>query len=312
VPPTLVDYVDPFIRETTGAQPSSTPKTYRSALRKFFEFLGPRGLDVDAITEFAEWLTVAPATKANYLSAVAGFFRYLNAIGAIEPSAADLERLRSFLRKARKVGERLPKLPPESVITALLNQARMYAPRDFASKETARRLKLVYLRNIAMLEALRSSGMRVAELVTLRCGDLDYCEHAARVTGKGQKQRKVYFDEIAWSALWDYLRERDGTRHENALPVFAGHTRNTRGVPPITTDTVRDTLEDLARQAQIEIAITPHWFRHAFATKLLEATDDLALVQDALGHASPATTRIYAKVSSKRLREAHRQAFDKK
>jgi site-specific recombinase XerD len=72
---------------------------------------------------------------------------------------------------------------------------------------------------------------------------------------------------------------------------------------------VRLVFNELARAAGIEIAMTPHSLRHAFATRVLEATGDLAVVQDMLGHSSPATTRIYAKVSSKRMRDAHRAAF---
>jgi integrase len=81
-------------------------------------------------------------------------------------------------------------------------------------------------------------------------------------------------------------------------------------VLPLTTYTVRLVFNVCARDANIEIAMTPHSLRHAFATKVLEATGDLAVVQDMLGHSSPAATRIYAKVSSKRMREAHRSAFN--
>ncbi|MBI3742367.1 MAG: tyrosine-type recombinase/integrase [Chloroflexi bacterium] len=78
---------------------------------------------------------------------------------------------------------------------------------------------------------------------------------------------------------------------------------------PLTTDAVRLVFSELAHAAGIEITMTPHSLRHAFATKLLDATGDLAVVQDMLGHSSPTTTRIYAQVSSKRMREADRAAF---
>jgi site-specific recombinase XerD len=94
------------------------------------------------------------------------------------------------------------------------------------------------------------------------------------------------------------------------LPLFARHDRRvSTKVLPMTTDGVRLVFNELARAARIEIVMTPHSLRHAFATKMLDATGDLAVVQDMLGHSSPATTRIYAKVSSKRMRDAHRAAF---
>jgi site-specific recombinase XerD len=164
-----------------------------------------------------------------------------------------------------------------------------------------------------MLEALRASGMRVGELVTLKRDDLDHRNHSARVTGKGDKQRIVYFDDQAWNAIQEYLKARnDGARGRALyqLPLFARHDRRaSQQTLPLTTDSVRLVFNQLARAAEIEITLTPHSLRHAFATKVLEATGDLAVVQDMLGHASPATTRIYAKVSNKKMRQAHRQAF---
>ncbi|HEX7587584.1 MAG TPA: tyrosine-type recombinase/integrase, partial [Anaerolineae bacterium] len=175
-------------------------------------------------------------------------------------------------------------------------------------------LDLARLRNIAMLQALRASGMRVGELVGLKRDDLDHRLHTARVTGKGNKQRIVYFDDLAWNAIQAYLKARnDGARGRALyqLPLFARHDRRVSNkVVPLTTDTVRMVFNVLARDAGIEIAMTPHSLRHAFATKVLEATGDLAVVQDMLGHSSPVTTRIYAKVSNKKMREAHHSAFN--
>lgn len=237
------------------------------------------------------------------------FYRYLLAEEILVVSALDLERIREVFHDIRRSRRPLPKLPPEEAVRALLDAARRVKPEPKRI-----RLELARLRNIAMLEALRSSGMRVGELVGLKRDDLDYRQHSARVTGKGDKQRIVYFDDAAWNAMQTYLKERnDGARGRALyqLPLFARHDRRASNrVLPLTTDTVRLVFNALARDANIEIAMTPHSLRHAFATKVLEATGDLAVVQDMLGHSSPATTRIYAKVSSKRMREAHRTAFN--
>jgi site-specific recombinase XerD len=228
----------------------------------------------------------------------------------VEFSASDIERMRDAYAKYRRGFSRpLPKLPPEEAVTGLIDAA-------IRVKEQPKRprLELARLRNIAMLQALRTSGMRVGELVGLKRDDLDYRLHTARVTGKGNKQRIVYFDDAAWNAIQAYLKARGDGARGRALyqqPLFARHDRRASSkVLPLTTDTVRMVFNSLARAAGIQVAMTPHSLRHAFATKVLEATGDLAVVQDMLGHSSPVTTRIYAKVSNKKMREAHHRAFN--
>ena len=150
-------------------------------------------------------------------------------------------------------------------------------------------------------------------VVALRMGAVDRKAHTARVIGKGGKERNIFFDDVAWRAVADYLEAR-GTPDSDAAPVFARHNAMTVHrllALPITTDTVRDVLHALCAAAKVDIPLTPHWLRHWFATRILESTNDLALTQDMLGHASPATTRIYAQVSTKRMRAAHAQAFPK-
>jgi site-specific recombinase XerD len=97
-----------------------------------------------------------------------------------------------------------------------------------------------------------------------------------------------------------------------AQPVFARHDRRAglKEVKPLAPRTVQRNLWELVERAELETYITPHKFRHWFATKMLAATGDLAVTQDLLGHANPATTRIYAQVSETRKQEAHRQLFE--
>jgi site-specific recombinase XerD len=311
-----------YLRDLAVGQSPRTVETYSQGLARFEEFLvfsqrsptdAVSTLTVDDALACARWLSeergIAKATLRTYLATLSQFYAYLLREEHIELAASEVERMRDAFKKYRRGYHRpLPKLPPDEAITALLRAARALKP------ETKKpRRDLARLRNIAMLEALRASGMRVGELVALRRDDLDYRNHTARVTGKGDKQRIVYFDAPAWNALQNYLKERaDGAKGRALyqLPVFARHDRRaSTNVLPMTTDSVRLMFNDLAQQAGIEITLTPHSLRHAFATKVLDATGDLAVVQDMLGHASPETTRIYAKVSSKRMKDAHRAAF---
>ncbi len=319
---TIGEAMQKFLSDRAVGQSTQTIETYAQGIQRFKEFLESvrhsptdtaRTLSVDHALECAKWLVeehaIAKATLRTYLSGISQFYAYLLREKIVELSASDVERMRDAYHQYRKGGGRpLPKLPPDEAVLALLNTAQHAKPQP-----NRLRLELARVRNIALLEALRASGMRVGELVGLRRDDLDHRQHAARVTGKGDKQRIVYFDDAAWRAISDYLKLRNDGERGRALyqlPVFARHDRRaSTKVLPMTTDSVRMVFRELANQAGIEIVMTPHSLRHAFATKVLEATGDLAVVQDMLGHASPATTRIYAKVSSKRMREAHRTAF---
>jgi site-specific recombinase XerD len=320
--PTIEDAIENFLHDVSLGRSPQTTETYAHGMRRLKEYLqsvhhsptrAVRTLTVDHALDCAKWLSeergIGKATLKTYLASISQFYAYLLREQLIDLPAAQIERMRQAYHLYRKGGNRpLPKLPPEDAITAILNAARQVPPQPKRP-----RLELARLRNIAMLEALRASGMRVGELVTLKRDDLDYRNHSARVTGKGDKQRIVYFDDQAWNAIQEYLKARnDGARGRALyqLPLFARHDRRaSQQVLPLTTDSVRLVFNQLARAAEIEITLTPHSLRHAFATKVLEATGDLAVVQDMLGHASPATTRIYAKVSNKKMRQAHRQAF---
>ncbi len=325
---TITDAMQNFLRDLAVGQSEQTVQTYSQGLARLKEFMtfahhsptdAAMSLSVDHALECAKWLSedrggtragIAKSTLRTYLTCISQFYSYLLREKMVDLSASDMERMRDAYAKYRRGFSRpLPKLPPEQAVTALLDAARRVK-----SEPKKPRLDLGRVRNIAMLEALRASGMRVGELVKLKRDDLDYRLHSARVTGKGEKQRIVYFDDAAWNAIQAYLKARnDGARGRALyqLPLFARHDRRVgKQTLPLTTDTVRWVFNALARDANIEIAMTPHSLRHAFATKVLEATGDLAVVQDMLGHSSPVTTRIYAKVSSKRMRDAHRTAFN--
>ncbi len=319
---TIDETMQNYLRDLAIGQSPRTVETYAQGLARFKEFLvfakhsptdAASSLNVTHALECARWLNeehdLAKATLRTYLATLSQFYAYLLREKIVELPASDIERMRDAFKKYRRgYSRRLPKLPPEEAIVALLRAAR-----DVPKDDKMPRLEIARLRNIAMLEALRSSGMRVGELVTLKRDDLDYRAHSARVTGKGDKQRIVFFDDAAWNAMQNYLKARaDGAKGRALyeLPLFARHDRRaSTNVLPMTTDSVRLVFNALARAAGIEIVMTPHSLRHAFATRVLEATGDLAVVQDMLGHSSPATTRIYAKVSSKKMRDAHREAF---
>ena len=323
---TIEEAMKHFLRDLAIGRAERTVRTYTTALNHFREFLSESSLDPTATpaTEltpnhalnWVRWLDkeqpeLTRITLSTYITALLRFYSHLVLEGLTGLSAEKHEQLRRRLQTmpGRTPRQRLPKVPPGEIVARIMATARTVAhDRD------DQRQRLRYLRNIAIAETLRSSGVRVGELVSLQRRDLIPQDHTAIVTGKGDKQRVVYFDETAWRALWSYLRARQDGRTGQALgrlPVLARHDKGAgQRVLPVSTNTVRQVLSNLVKLAGVEeYGVTPHSFRHYFATKVLEATGDLGATQDLLGHASPNTTRIYAQLSSKTLRKAHGKAF---
>jgi len=163
-------------------------------------------------------------------------------------------------------------------------------------------------RNLAMFELLYGSGLRVAELVNLDISDLDLVEKTVRVTGKGDKQRIVPMHDLTKKHLREYIAlarptfaARDLKNQSNRLFLnFRGGNLTTRGVRTVLK-------KELDTQAST-LNLSPHAFRHSFATHLLNHGVDLRTVQELLGHQSLSTTQIYTKVSKERLREIYTKA----
>ncbi|MCD6290618.1 MAG: tyrosine-type recombinase/integrase, partial [Anaerolineae bacterium] len=251
-----------------------------------------------------------------------GFFEYLVIDTQMIPmTMTEYDTLRKVLAKAVKPHRRdtLPpeKLPSREIVEALL--AEVYKPLELPESTPPgerRRRELIRLRNIAMIEALLSSGMRVGELVRLERGHLLHNVHGAVVKyAKGNKEREVLFSDRAWQAILTYLRARQDTAQARpiaSLPVFARHDRGAGSkILPLSTRSVQNIFFRLASRAGIleMFHLTPHTLRHFFATEFLSETGDLALTQYALGHSSPTTTRIYAQTRREDYRRAHRHVF---
>lgn len=159
-------------------------------------------------------------------------------------------------------------------------------------------------RDLAILELFYSSGLRLAEICSVRLETLDLEDGFLRVTGKGNKTRIVPVGARASEAIKSYLaNERPGlvkphTSSEIFLSVRGG---------PIGPDRVRKIVKERARQAGIEQNMYPHLLRHSFATHLLQNGADLRVIQELLGHADIATTQIYTHVDDQRLKKVHQR-----
>lgn len=160
-------------------------------------------------------------------------------------------------------------------------------------------------RDVAILELLYATGIRVGELCGLDIDDLDNERNVVRVLGKGRKERTVPFGQPAAAALHRWLDQgRPQLRMDGSGPALFLGARGRR----IDQRAVRTLVHRRIREVPGAPDIGPHGLRHTAATHLLEGGADLRLVQEMLGHASMATTQIYTHVTSERLRQAYRQA----
>ena len=149
-----------------------------------------------------------------------------------------------------------------------------------------------------MLELLYSCGLRVSELTSLRLSDLFFGEGYIRVVGKGSKQRLVPIGNIARERIMLYLDERKAKDSKNKDILFLNNRGNS-----LTRVMVFTIIRDAVERAGIEKSVSPHTFRHSFATHLLEGGASIRQVQEMLGHESIVTTEIYTHLDTTRLRE---------
>jgi len=166
-------------------------------------------------------------------------------------------------------------------------------------------------RNRAILELLWATGMRVSELSGLNFGDLNLENNEIRVFGKGSKERIILVTDRAKSYLERYISSArflipKGYRMEQpgeSSPVFINNTGFR-----LQTRTIRNVINEIVEKIDLPKHVTPHIFRHSFATHLIENGADLRIVQELLGHASISNTQIYTHISTQRLKDVYNEA----
>lgn len=214
------------------------------------------------------------------LAATRGFFAYLLREKVVRHNPAlDV--------RAPKARRPLPHVPDVDQMARLLA----------ASPET-----LLQVRDLAIMELLYSSGLRLAELVGLKLTDLMLEAAEVRVLGKGSKERVVPVGRLATAALRAWLAERSALAPADEQAVFVGRTGR-----PLGARAVQLRIAAHARRLGAGRRLHPHLFRHAFATHLLESSHDLRAVQELLGHASISTTQIYTHLDFQQLARTYDQ-----
>jgi integrase/recombinase XerC len=278
---------------------------------------------------------LTPHTVRAYLSDVADLFDHLTRLGCADVSRLDLTMLRSWLAKQQTLGKARTTMARRATAVRVFTSwahhvglvasdpgALLASPRSHrtlpavldvhdvrglldAAQERVVGGDPVALRDVAVLELLYASGIRVGELVALDVDDLDAGRRVVRVFGKGRKERMAPYGVPAAGAIRRWLD--DGRRHlarPGSGPALFLGARGGR----VDQRAVRTLVH--ARLADVPGApdTGPHGLRHTAATHLLEGGADLRAVQEILGHASLATTQLYTHVTTERLRSAYRQA----
>lgn len=159
------------------------------------------------------------------------------------------------------------------------------------------------IRDLAILELFYSSGLRLSELVSINCHDLDLEERTVEVTGKGRKTRILPVGKQACQALRRWLQERATLTCEDENALFV-----TRKGRRLSTRTVQKRLQQWARKQHIDIHVHPHMLRHSFASHMLESSGNLRAVQELLGHADIRTTQVYIHLDFQHLAEVYDRA----
>lgn len=291
-PPQVAAFIDAlWLEEGLSA---NTLAAYRRDLEGLALWLASRQTDLLRVVEadlqayFAARHAQTRATTANRrLTVFKRFFRW-----------ALRERLIAGDPTLRLMPARQPLRVPQSLTEAQV-EALLAAPRVDTP---------LGLRDRAMLELLYASGLRVSELVGLKTLHIGLNEQVVRVLGKGNKERLVPFGEVANEWLTRYLHEARpallGGHQTEALFVTA---RGRHAGEAMTRMMFWTLIKRYARQAGIEVPMSPHTLRHAFATHLLNHGADLRAVQMLLGHADISTTTIYTHIARERLKSLHAQ-----
>jgi integrase/recombinase XerD len=228
-------------------------------------------------------LGLSAHSQARILSGLKGFFKYLFFEERIEKDP-------TALIEGPRLGRKLPDTLSYPEIEKLLNAIDQSRPEGG--------------RNRAMLEVLYSSGLRVSELVDLKLNNIYFDIGFLRVIGKGNKERLVPIGRDALKFLKSYCDEiRGRPPHKPAQKGFEAYAFLNRNGRKLTRVMIFTIIKDLAKAVGLNKTISPHTFRHSFATHLIEGGADLRAVQEMLGHESITTTEIYTHLDRDYLRQ---------
>ena len=282
----MIRYLDKFFTylEVERNYSSHTTLNYRIDLEEFARFLDKTPVEAVEYPDLRRFLAqlkgrnLKPRSLARKLSSLRSFFKFLQREGVIQTNPAKL-------LVTPKLDKPLPHFMSEEETVQLIESpqsGKINSPRDKA-----------------IFEILYSTGIRVSELVGLNVDDVDFIGNIIKVMGKGKKERIVPIGNQALSALKEYM---DGRKANNKF-IFVNKNGTRLG-----DRSVRNIINKYILEQAMAQHVTPHMFRHSFATHLLNRGADLRSVQELLGHVNLSTTQIYTHLTTEKIKKVYDQA----
>jgi len=321
-------YIEEFMAYLTHERNFSdhTIRNYRSDLRQFQEFLLKMETCLAPQADKPQ-IDLQQIDRGTVQTFLGHLYSQKKKKRSIARKIAALKSFFKFLRKKNYIAG-----SPVQRITA--PKIPQHLPPFFQVEEIERLLQgvtgagVLALRDLAILETLYATGIRVEELAQLRLADLHLTERRIKVRGKGKKERIVIFGVPAAEALEHYLAKRHELLEQPRAKTaeVAGQSRDagtpSSGLPPadqeavflnykgtpLTSRSVRYLVKKYVMREQLDRNLSPHSFRHAFASHLLNAGADLRVIQELLGHESLSTTQRYTHISIDKLMEVYHQS----
>ncbi|MGI6595855.1 MAG: tyrosine recombinase [Elusimicrobia bacterium] len=265
----------------------NTIAAYNSDLKKFGEFLVLNNyklgtIDGEKITRYTLFLKkkgLSPLSIIRALSSIRGFYKFMAGQGIVKGSdVPDVE--------SPKVSRELPEVLGKEEIIDLI--------KKISSRDK--------LRNLVLIELIYGAGLRVSELTGIKLEDIDFEKGYIKITGKGNRERMAFLNKNTLAVIDLYLQERANTKFDDSPWLF-----NNRSGKKISRQSIWKLIKKVSLYLPVEKNITPHTFRHSFATHLLEGGLDLRIVQELLGHKTLATTEIYTHLNKKHLQSAYKK-----
>lgn len=286
------DYLDSYKNylQLEKSLSGNTVEAYLKDIKKFTDYLEgngfskhPKDVTQEKIREFIDFINelgMSASSQARALSGIKSFFKYL----LIQD---EIPRDPSSMIETPKIGRKLPVVLTPDEVDALIKAVDLESETGY--------------RNRAILEVLYGCGLRVTELVSLRLTDVHFDEGFVRIQGKGNKERLIPLGQNAKDTVISYIQNYRGTlridrKDENILFL------NRRG-KKMTRVMIFTIIKDLAIKIDLQKNVSPHTFRHSFATHLMEGGADLRAIQDMLGHESITTTEVYTHLDKEFLKD---------
>jgi site-specific recombinase XerD len=316
----LGTYLNEFLEhlEIERNRSRATVQNYRFYLTRFINWAGtqkisePKNVTAELVRQYRLWLNRQTDAKGEPLKKNTQNYHLI--------------ALRSFLKYLAK--RDVKTLTPEKIELMKMPQRQVEFLENFEVKrlleapQTINEAEVIKKRDLAILETLFSTGLRVSELASLKIDSVNLRNTRDgvgefTVRGKGSKLRVVFLSESAKQKIKDYLDKRHDpspylfVRHDRAMKKSVSEKSKREGGSPLTPRSIQRLVQHYAKAAGLAKKVSPHTLRHSYATDLLKNGADIRSVQSLLGHSSITTTQVYTHLTDKQLREVHKNFHDK-